>query len=47
MKNKKTVLWIALLVTAIIPAFFQQYNVESDFKVERNENEITPTQKRQ
>jgi len=32
MKNKKTVLWFAIIVMAIIPIYAQQYNPESDFK---------------
>jgi len=43
MKNKKMVLWIALFVTAIIPAFSQQYDSESDFQVQRKGNGIEIT----
>jgi hypothetical protein len=32
MKNKKTVLWLAVIVTAIIPACTQKYDDEKDFK---------------
>jgi len=38
MKNKKTFLWIALIVTAIIPVYAQQYNPESDFKIDWDKN---------
>jgi len=34
MKNKKMVLWFALIVMAIIPVYAQQYNPESDFKID-------------
>jgi len=43
MKNKKTVLWIALLVMAIIPVYAQQYNAENEFEVQREGNGITIT----
>jgi len=43
MKNKKTVLWIALLVMAIIPAYSQQYNAESEFEVQREGNGVEIT----
>jgi len=32
MKNKKIVLWIAIILTAIIPIYAQQYDSEKDFK---------------
>jgi len=38
MKNKKMVLWIALIVMAIIPVYAQQYNAESDFQIEKDQN---------
>jgi len=34
MKNKKMVLWIALIVTAIIPVYAQQYDSEKDFQID-------------
>jgi hypothetical protein len=34
MKNKKMALWIALIVTAIIPVYAQQYDSEKDFQVD-------------
>jgi hypothetical protein len=34
MKNKKIVLWIALIVTAIIPVYAQQYDSEKDFQID-------------
>jgi hypothetical protein len=34
MKNKKMILWIALLVMAIIPVYAQQYDSEKDFQVD-------------
>jgi len=34
MKNKKMVLWLALILMAIIPVYAQQYNPESDFKID-------------
>jgi len=38
MKNKKMVLWIALIVIAIIPIYAQQYDSEKDFEIERDAN---------
>ena len=38
MKNKKTFLWIALIVIAIIPIYAQQYDPESDFKIDWDKN---------
>jgi len=38
MKNKKMVLWIALVVMAIIPVYAQQYDSEKDFKIDWDEN---------
>jgi len=38
MKNKKMVLWIALIVIAIIPIYAQQYDSEKDFKINRDAN---------
>jgi len=38
MKNKKIVLWIALVVTAIITACAQQYNSEKDFEIDWDED---------
>jgi len=38
MKNKKFVLWLALIVMAIIPVYAQQYNPESDFKIDWDKN---------
>jgi len=32
MKNKKTALWLAVIVTAIIPACTQKHDIEKDFK---------------
>jgi len=43
MENKKMFLWIALIITAIIPAYSQQPNPESDFKVKKEGNGITIT----
>jgi len=43
MKNKKMVLWIALFVVVIIQAYSQQYNAESEFKVQRKENGVEIT----
>ena len=37
MKNKKRILWIALIVTATIPVYTQQYNSERDFKFSKVE----------
>ena len=34
MKNKKMVLWIALIVIAIIPVYAQQYDSEKDFQID-------------
>ena len=34
MKNKKLLLWIALLVMAIIPIYAQQYDSEKDFQID-------------
>jgi len=34
MKNKKFVLWIALIVTVIIPVYSQQYDSEKDFQID-------------
>jgi hypothetical protein len=34
MKNKKMVLWIALIVIAIIPIYAQQYDSEKDFQID-------------
>jgi hypothetical protein len=34
MKSKKMVLWIALIITAIIPACAQQYDSEKDFQID-------------
>jgi len=41
MKNRKNVLWLAIIVMAIISACSRQYNAERDFLVERKENGIT------
>jgi hypothetical protein len=38
MKNKKVVLWIALIVTAIIPVYAQQYDSEKDFQIDWGNN---------
>jgi len=38
MKNKKIILWIALIVTALIPIYAQQYDSEKDFKVDWDKN---------
>jgi len=38
MKNKKLVLWIALIVTAIIPVYAQQYDSEKDFQIDWDSN---------
>jgi formylglycine-generating enzyme required for sulfatase activity len=38
MKNKKTILWIALLATAIIPVYAQQYDSEKDFQIDWDNN---------
>jgi len=38
MKNKKMVLWIALVVMAIIPVYAQQYDSEKDFQIDWDEN---------
>ena len=38
MKKMKTVLWIALILTAIIPIYAQQYDIESDFEVTKLDN---------
>jgi hypothetical protein len=38
MKNKKTILWIALLVTAVISVYAQQYDSEKDFKIDWDPN---------
>jgi len=38
MKNRKMVLFIALIVTTIIPVYAQQYNAESDFQIEKDQN---------
>ena len=38
MKNKKMVLWIALVVMAIITACAQQYNSEKDFEIDWDED---------
>jgi len=38
MKNKRTVLWIALIATAIIPVYTQQNNPESDFQIDWDKN---------
>jgi hypothetical protein len=35
MKNKKTILLIALIIMVVIPAYTQQYDDESDFEVKR------------
>ena len=34
MKNKKMVLWVALIITAIIPVYAQQYDSEKDFQID-------------
>jgi hypothetical protein len=34
MKNTKMVLWIALIVTAVIPVYAQQYDSEKDFQID-------------
>jgi len=38
MKNRKIVLWFALIVTAIIPVYAQQYDSEKDFSADWDEN---------
>jgi formylglycine-generating enzyme required for sulfatase activity len=38
MKNKKIILWIALTVTAIVSVYAQQYDSESNFKVDWDDN---------
>ena len=38
MKNKKMVLWIALVVMAIIPVYAQQYDSEKDFEIDWDKN---------
>jgi len=38
MKNKKMVLWIALVVMAIIPVYAQQYDSEKDFQIDWDKN---------
>jgi len=38
MKNKKMVLWIALIVMAIIPVYAQQYDSEKDFQIDWDKN---------
>jgi hypothetical protein len=38
MKNKKTFLWIALIVMAIIPVYAQQYDSEKDFEIDWDKN---------
>jgi len=34
MKNKKMVLWIAIIAMAIIPVYAQQYDSEKDFEID-------------
>jgi len=38
MKNKKIILWIALIIMAIVPVYAQQYNSENDFKFDWDPN---------
>jgi len=38
MKNKKMVLWIALILMTIIPIYAQQYDSEKDFKIDSDDN---------
>jgi len=38
MKNKKMVLWLALIVMAIFPVWTQQYDSEKDFQIDWDEN---------
>ena len=38
MKNKEMVLWLALIVTAIIPIYAQQYDNEKDFQIDWDKN---------
>jgi len=38
MKNNKMVLWFVLMVMSVIPVYGQQYNSESDFKIDWDKN---------